>query len=113
MKIGTIQSLACVGLGAVLGFVAATRGVAPPARADGATPAARQVVKEAQTTETEASRPASCSEGVARNVLLARAGAETTTARAASTASGKKPNIVVIMGDDVGSGSTSAPITGA
>ena len=26
MKIGTIQSLACVGLGALLGFLAATRG---------------------------------------------------------------------------------------
>ena len=35
--------------------------------------------------------------------MLARAGAEATTTRAASTASGKKPNIVVIMGDDVGS----------
>jgi hypothetical protein len=49
MKFGTIQSLACVGLGAVLGFVAATRGVAPPTRADETPPGPRQVVKEAQT----------------------------------------------------------------
>src|SRR5207249_7978058 len=45
-----------------------------------------------------------CSEGMARNVLLAQAGADTTTAKAkaAPTSSGKKPNIVFIMGDDVG-----------
>ncbi len=102
MKIGTIQSLACVGLGAMLGFFAATRGVAPPVRADGNPSGARQALKEARTTEPGANQQASCSEGVTRNVLLARAGVETTTTGAASTASGKKPNIVVIMGDDVG-----------
>ena len=41
MKIGTIQSLACVGLGAMLGFVAATKDFAPLSRAAVATPAAR------------------------------------------------------------------------
>jgi len=35
-------------------------------------------------------------------VLLAQAGADSTPAKAASTPSGKKPNIVFIMGDDVG-----------
>ena len=40
MKIGTIQSLACVGLGTMLGFVAATRDFSPSSRADVATPAA-------------------------------------------------------------------------
>ena len=113
MKIGTIQSLACVGLGAVLGFVAATRDFAPPVagrRGHAGNPAGR---RGGPDDRTQADRPACCSEGVARNVLLARAGAEATTARAASTASGKKPNIVVIMGDDVGWSRTSAPITGA
>ena len=42
MKIGTIQALACVGLGTLLGFVAATRDFSPSSRADVATPAARQ-----------------------------------------------------------------------
>ena len=37
MKIGTVQAMAYVGLGAVLGFVAATRETSPSARADGAT----------------------------------------------------------------------------
>ena len=34
MKIGTIQSLACVGLGAVARCLAATRDFAPSSRAD-------------------------------------------------------------------------------
>jgi arylsulfatase len=92
MKIGMIQSLACVGLGALLGLVAAKRDFAPLLRAGVA-------AAETGVTDQGADRPASCSEGVARNVLLAQAGAETTRAKASS---GKKPNIVVIMGDDVG-----------
>ena len=34
MKIGTIQSMACVGLGALLGAVAATRDITPSSRAN-------------------------------------------------------------------------------
>ncbi len=99
MKIGTIRSLACVGLGAVLGFVAATRDVAPSSRAGTATPPARHAATEDGATDRGAGTPSCCSEGVARNVLLAQAGAETTKAKSPSA---KKPNIVVIMGDDIG-----------
>ncbi len=102
MKFGTIQSLACVGLGAVLGFMAAMRGDAPPARADGAAPPARQVA-----AETAATNPGGCGttcgpNGPVINRLLAAAEPENTRIQGESTASGKKPNIVVIMGDDVG-----------
>src|SRR5215472_2757928 len=101
MKIGTIQSLACVGLGAVLGSLAATRDFAPSSRAGVATLVARPPAAEAQPNGEGVNQPAICSEGVARNVLLARA-SEATAARAAATSSGKKPNMVFIMGDDVG-----------
>src|SRR5260370_496535 len=98
MKFGSIPSLACVGLGALLGFVAASKDITPVSRAGVATPPARQAAAETGVTD----RPASCSEGVARNVLLAQVGSQTTTAKGASASSGKKPNIVFIMGDDVG-----------
>ncbi len=43
MKIGTIRSLACVGLGALLGFVAARTEITPSARADVAPRPGRQL----------------------------------------------------------------------
>jgi arylsulfatase A-like enzyme len=85
MRIGAIQSMACVGLGALLGLVAATRDMTPSTRAD-----------------PGAGRPSDRPEGPARNGLIAQAVAKATAARAEPTASGKKPNIVFIMGDDVG-----------
>ncbi len=88
MKIGTIQAFACVGLGTVLGFIAATRDFSPTSRAE----VAGQTAKE----------PDCCSEGTSKSVLLAQASAATTTAKAAPASSGKKPNVVFIMGDDVG-----------
>ena len=98
MKIGSIQSLACV----VLGFVAATKDITPSSRAGAATPAARQAAAGTGLTDLGIDKPSCCSEGVVRDVLLAQAGAETTRARAASTSAAKKPNIVFIMGDDIG-----------
>src|SRR4051812_11794444 len=98
MRISTVQALACVGLGTFLGFFAATRDVGPATRADSPTPPARQ----AGATDPGAVPPPCCFEGTARNVLLAQASAVTTVATAAPTSSAKKPNIVVIMGDDVG-----------
>jgi arylsulfatase len=107
MKIGMIQSLACVGLCALMGFVLSTRDLARSSRADVATPVARPSVAETQETEG-VNRPVRCSEGVARNMLLAQGGQEKTAARAATTSSGKKPNIVIIWGDDVGQSNISA-----
>src|SRR4051794_38698718 len=102
MKIGTIQSLACVGLGTMLGFLAATKDSGPSARADGARPVMRQAGEESGATARDGEPPSCCPGGSARDVLLAQAGAETTPARAAAGSSGKKPNIVSIMGDDIG-----------
>jgi arylsulfatase len=102
-KIGTVQSLACVGLGAVLGLFAATREMTPSSRADSAGPAGRQVAAEHRTSEPAAvGRPACCSEELSKQQLLARAEPVTSRATVERTSSGKKPNIVFIMGDDVG-----------
>ena len=98
MKIGTIQALACVGFGTMLGFIAATRSVDPSSRADGATTA--RLDKEGGGGQGVQSP--CCSEGATKGLLLAQAGAETTKAGPSATSYAKKPNVVFIMGDDVG-----------
>jgi arylsulfatase A-like enzyme len=102
MKIGTIQSMVCVGLGALLGSVAATRGMAPSLRADVTPRPVRQVAAETRLTDPVVNRPSCCAEGSAKNQLLAQADKKETAARAEPTGSGKKPNVVVIMADDIG-----------
>jgi arylsulfatase len=108
MKIGMIQSLACVGLGAMLGLLAATRDFTSSSRAGVAAPVARPSAAETGAAGRGVEPPSGCSEGVARSVVLAQGGGETATARAASASSGKKPNIVIIWGDDVGQSNISA-----
>jgi arylsulfatase A-like enzyme len=102
MKIGKIQSMACVGLGALLGVVAATRDVTHSSRADEVPRTVRQSEAETTPTSAEASRDFCSPRGPASAVFLARADGTETAAHARTTAPGKKPNIVVIMGDDVG-----------
>ena len=104
MKIGTFQSVACVGLGALLGVVMARRDLTPSSRADAAPRPVRQVAATTSLPDAAPSRSSSCSEERTRNMLLAHAEAKEkeTADRAEPTASEKKPNIVVIMGDDVG-----------
>ncbi len=92
----------CVGLGALLGFVAATREVVPLSRAGVATPAVERAVEEPGRTDPGPVTAGCGSEGIARSVLLAQAGAATTRAGAAPASSGKRTNIICIMGDDVG-----------
>jgi len=80
-----VQALAFVAVGALVGYLAAAgRFSSTPAEAAPATPPA---------VEKPAADTPACCEGAAKGNLLAFAQKE---------ASGKKPNIVVIMGDDVG-----------
>ncbi|HEY2156539.1 MAG TPA: arylsulfatase, partial [Isosphaeraceae bacterium] len=85
MQIRPFPLLASLGLGALLGFVGATWVVSVPSNAEEPTPAAVS--------------PAACiTDSQARNVLMARA----EPVRPRQAPSGKKPNVVFIMGDDVG-----------
>src|SRR5262249_603767 len=100
MRIGIIQSVACLGLGALLGSVVGTRDMAPATRADGVRHPVRPVATETRVSDPDVSRLSSCLDRPASSVLLAQSDAKTAAAQAEPTASGKKPNIVVIMADD-------------
>jgi arylsulfatase A-like enzyme len=102
MKIGMIQSLACVGLGAILGVVVSSRDFGASTRADSTTQPTRQDRVSTETADPGIDPPTDCSDGLARDVLLAQTGAATAKVKAAPAQAAKKPNIVVIMGDDVG-----------
>src|SRR5262245_54537550 len=82
-----IQGVLCLGLGGSLGLLAASGVTSRPAQAAGA--------------------PVCCSNGNSRVQLLAEGNtttgdAEPTSEAAPNKAAAKQPNIVVIMGDDVG-----------
>src|SRR3954464_1682796 len=104
MKFGTIQALASVGLGTMLGFLAATRDFGPSVRADEASPPPLKAEAAIGATAQDGVQPSCCPQGAARDLLLARAdpGPPAAQVPAAPASSSKKPNILVIMGDDVG-----------
>jgi len=88
------QALALVALGAVLGYAAASGKLLAPWKAD----AAPTITDPAGG---KPSPPACCAEGVNRGELLAL-GAHHDAVAARAEKSGKKPNILVIWGDDIG-----------
>ena len=92
LKSTKVQMLAMLALGALLGFLAGA-GKLDATRQASATPI--------RIEDKGPAAPASCSEGSSKAQLLAAAEAEPKSLSA--TAQGaKKPNIVFIMGDDVG-----------
>ena len=87
--------------GALLGQAAATgRWGAGPGPATAAS-------VQADTPQDQAPGPAACSDGASRGTLLASAASPTPTPAQASSG-GKKPNILVIFGDDIGQANVSA-----
>ncbi len=99
MTLGSMKWLACLGLGSMLGFVAAKMDFSSPSAA-GTAPAEARRDAAADKAPT-APLPACCTEGLARDRLLALADVEPAPPPAQKSST-KKPNIVFIMGDDVG-----------
>ena len=97
------QSLICLGLGISLGLLAATAKFEPLNQAAAEPTAPQPAVEDSAPPQEPAATPASCDEGLAKESLLVQAetkkGSTQPTTRAAS---GKKPNILIIWGDDVG-----------
>jgi arylsulfatase len=92
-------------VGAALGYLTAAAKLSPPMRADAAAPAASFNPLSAGGQSPEAAPLTCCELGMNKGeLLLADAGVEIAQAQAGKSAGagGKKPNIVVIFGDDVG-----------
>jgi arylsulfatase A-like enzyme len=95
-----VQMAAVLAIGALLGYLAASGRLNPFSRAD----AASSTAEAAGTKPAEAGsggKPACCDD-VCKGQLLARAETNVNAALEEAQNSGKKPNILFIMGDDVG-----------
>jgi arylsulfatase len=98
LKNTKVLAVACIGLGMLLGYTAATGKLNPLGwlRASERAPAV-----ETFQTDAAPERQAGCCEGVNRNELVALAAHNQRVANNTKQA-GKKPNILVIWGDDIG-----------
>jgi arylsulfatase len=93
-----LASLAALAVGALLGYAAATGGLNPFAKADTGQP---DKPKAAAPQAAAAACPGCCTDCLNKAALVALASHNDAVA-AKSAAAGKKPNILFIMGDDIG-----------
>ncbi len=96
-----IQMLVVLVAGAVIGYAAASGKLNPFQRAEAAPPPESSTA-EKTTPAPAGGGPACCPEGVSKGQLLAFADPKAGAAAAKAQTNGKKPNILFIMGDDVG-----------
>src|SRR5438067_8258640 len=90
----------CLAAGTLMGYAAASGKLNPFPRAEATPPEGAAAVEK--TAGPQAGDPACCPEGASKGQFLALADPKVRTAVAKVQANGKKPNIVFIMGDDVG-----------
>jgi arylsulfatase len=96
-----IHMLLVLVAGAAIGYAAASGKLNPFPKAEAAPPQESSTAEK--TAGTQPGEPACCSEGVSKGqLLLAFADPNARATAAKAQASGKKPNIVFIMGDDIG-----------
>ena len=111
MKRTRLPVLLCLGVGAGLGFLAAQSDVAAPRASVAASAPAPTQAPTSALVPTPPAVPGSplCPTGSGRSGLIALASAVTPPAPPQATPPGrKKPNIVIIWGDDIGQSNISA-----
>ena len=102
LRIARLQTICVLAVGILLGYLAASDRLNPSPHARAA-PGPRDGARGTESAEPRGhTGTATCSDGVSKGRLLALAAPESRGAIARTQASGKKPNIVFIMGDDVG-----------
>jgi len=99
LKNPKILPVACIGLGALLGYAAAS-GELDPSRRGGAAPASPPVAA-GRPTASMPGKP-TCCDDFSKGPMLALLATHNETAAATAEQSGRRPNIVFIMGDDIG-----------
>ena len=104
MKRTTLRTLFVIGLGAGLGYLAAVGPLDAPRPAL----AADEPVVRTPRSVTSPEGKSSCSEGTGRGGFLALSTIAVVPGSAPAVQGGKKPNIVVIWGDDIGQSNISA-----
>src|SRR3954451_5855782 len=100
----TLQTVFVIGLGAGLGYIAAIGGLDTARWAL----AAGELGTRSRGPSASTEGNACCSEGAARSGLLSLASSAVLPGSTAAVQGGKKPNIVIIWGDDVGQSNISA-----
>src|SRR5579871_1121203 len=96
-----VQAIATLAIGGLLGYAAAAGSLGTPRKANAEPPEPSAAAKPAAAAK--AAVPACCTEAVSKGQLVVRADRKVEEASAkAEGGNGKKPNIVFIMGDDVG-----------
>ena len=102
LRIAGCRTMMILAAGVLLGYLAASDQLNSFSNAHAA-PQARNEVQIAEPAKPGANTgPACCSDEISKGTLLALADPKAGAAGGSVRVSGKKPNIVVIMGDDVG-----------
>src|SRR5947209_5188644 len=95
-----LQMLLVLAAGAVMGYAVASGKLNPLARVEAAPPGGQSTLAKTVPAKP-GDTPACCSDGLAKGEILALADPKVQAAAARAEASGKKPNILFIMGDDI------------
>jgi arylsulfatase len=104
MKRSTLQVVLVLGLGAGLGYLTTSGRIGSPRTASAAEEKSPTISQAAACAESK-----SCGTGKAsRSAFLSATTTGIVTSSAASAQAGKKPNIVIIWGDDIGQSNISA-----
>ncbi len=97
-----LKTIAILAVGALLGYLAASEKM-PLSQKALATPRSTDLTDGAGSAQpVSVAGPAGCSDGASKGTLLALASPKPGEAVASTQAPARKPNIIMIMGDDVG-----------
>ena len=103
-----LQTIAVLAVGGVLGYLVAAGPWKAASQASAARPQREAVLSGVRHVVAEKTAPSCCCEGADKAEQIVAATARTVSTAATAQENGKKPNILVIFGDDIGVTNVSA-----